>query len=97
MLMISVSVDRSTMAVNHFVASWRAGLRSSGLVVDMVVRSRVVKLTCYVEEHRDLGGNIISRLDNGDFSELIYSLMVLTDYHSRLHSVTTSSLCSTWM
>ena len=33
----------------------------------------------FVEEHRGLGGNIISRLDNGDFAGLIYSLLVLTD------------------
>ena len=32
-----------------------------------------------VEEHRGLGSNIISRLDNGVFAGLIYSLLVLTD------------------
>ena len=32
-----------------------------------------------VEEHRGLGGNIISRLDNGAFAGLFYSLLVLTD------------------
>ena len=30
-----------------------------------------------VEEHRGLGGNIISRLDHGAFAGLIYSLLVL--------------------
>ena len=29
-----------------------------------------------VEYHRGLGGNTISKLDNGDFSGLIYSLLV---------------------
>ena len=29
-----------------------------------------------VEEHRGIGGNIISRLDYGDFVGLIYSLLV---------------------
>ena len=32
-----------------------------------------------VEEHRGLGGNIISRLDSGAFAGLIYSSLVLTD------------------
>ena len=32
-----------------------------------------------VEDHRGLGGNIISRLYNGAFAGLIYSLLVLTD------------------
>ena len=78
-LMILVSVGQSTMAVNTSVDFWRARVRSASLVADMVVCSRVVKLTCFVEEHRGLGGNIISRLDNGDFSGLIYSFLVLTN------------------
>ena len=77
--MMSVSVGQSTMAVNPSVAFWRARVRSSGLVADMVVRSRVVKLTCYVEEYRGLGGNISSRLDHGASAGLIYSLLVLMD------------------
>ena len=32
-----------------------------------------------VEDHRGIGGNIISRLENGVFAGLIYSWMVLTD------------------
>ena len=31
-----------------------------------------------VEEHRSLGGSIISRLDNGDFVGLIFELLVLS-------------------
>ena len=79
MSIILVSVGQSMMAVNPSVAFSRARVRSSGLVVDMVVRSRGVNLTCYIEDHRDLGGNIIRRLDHGDFAELIYSLLVLTN------------------
>ena len=67
------------MAVNNYVAFWRARVRSDGLVSNMVVHSCVVKLTCYVEEPRSLGGNIIIRLDNGAFAGLIYSLLILTD------------------
>ena len=77
--MISVSVGQSTMAVNPSVAFCRARTRSAGLVADMVVRSRGMKLNCYVEEHHGLGGNIISRLNNRGFLGLIYSLLVLTD------------------
>ena len=95
--MISVSVGRSTMGVNTFVAFWRARVRSSGLVADMAVRSILVKLTCYVEEHRCLGGNIISRLDNRAYAGLIYSLLVLKDWRERLQYVTTSSLSFTWI
>ena len=51
-------------------------MRSSGLVADIV--SRVLKLTCYVEEHRSLGGSIITRLDNGAFVGLIYELLVFS-------------------
>ena len=56
-----------------------------------------IKANVTVEDHRGLGGNIIRRLDNGAFTDLIYSLLVLTDYNTRLHSVTTSSICSTSM
>ena len=77
--MMSVSVGRYTMAVNPSIAFCRARVRSDGLVADMVVRSCGVKLTCYVEEHRGIGGNIIRRLDNGAFAGLIYSLLILTD------------------
>ena len=76
---MSVSVGRSTIAVNTSVALWRLMVRSAEFVAHTVVRSRVVKLTCYVEDHCGLGDNIISRLDIGDFAGLIYSLMVLTD------------------
>ena len=40
-----------------------------------------MKLTCYVEEHCGIGGNIISRLDNGAFVGLIYSLLVFSQFH----------------
>ena len=40
-----------------------------------------MKLTCYVEEHRSLGGSIISRLDNGAFVGLIYELLVFSELH----------------
>ena len=63
--MMSVSVDQSTMAVNPSAAFCRARVIFTGLVSDMVVRSRGVKLTCYVEENRVLGDDIISRLNNG--------------------------------
>ena len=65
------------MAVNTSVTFCSARVRYDGLVVDMVVCSCGVKLTCYVEEHRGLDGNIIISLDNGAFSGLIYSLLVL--------------------
>ena len=45
-LMISVSVGQYTMAINPFVAFWRARVESAGLVANMVVCSHVVKLTC---------------------------------------------------
>ena len=67
-----VSMGQSMMSVNPSVDFCRERVRSAGLVAAMVVRSRGVKLTCYVEEHRGLGGNIISRLDNGAFAGLIY-------------------------
>ena len=34
-----------------------------------------------VEEHRSLGGSIISRLDNGAFNGLIYELLVFSQFH----------------
>ena len=77
--MMLVSVGRSTIAVNPPIHFYRAMVRSSGLFDDMVVRSRGVKLTCYIEKHRGLVGNIIIRLYNGAFAGLIYSLLVLTD------------------
>ena len=77
--MMSVSVHQSTITVNPSVAFCSERVRSAGLVSEMVFRSCRVKLTYYVEEHRGLGGNIISRLDNGAFAGLIYSLLVLTD------------------
>ena len=79
MSMMSVSVGQYMMALNPSVAFCRVRVRSTDLVADMVVRSRGVKLTWYVGDHRGLGGNIISRLDNGAFSGLIYWLLVLTD------------------
>ena len=67
------------MSVNPSFTFFRARVRSAGLVADMVVRSRNIYLTCYVEDHRGLGGNIIGRLDHGAFAVLIYSLLILTD------------------
>ena len=57
--MISISVGQSTMAVNPSVAFWGAKVRPAGLVSNMVARSCLVKLTCYVEEHCSIGGNIV--------------------------------------
>ena len=67
------------MSVNTSISFFSARVRSAGLFANMVVRSRGVKLTFYVEEHHVLGGNIFSRLYNGAFAGLIYSLLVLTD------------------
>ena len=53
------------------------GVSSAGLVADIVSRV-LVKLICYVEDHRSLGGSIISRLDNGAFVGLIYELLVFS-------------------
>ena len=64
------------IAVNPSVAFCSARVRSARLVADIVVVK--LKLTCYVEEHRTLGGSIISRLDNGAFVGLIYSLLVFS-------------------
>ena len=71
-----LSIGQSTIAVNPSVAFWSVRVRSAGLVADNV--RRVLKSTCYVEEHRSLGGIIISRLDNGTFVGLIYELLVLS-------------------
>ena len=79
MSMILVSVGQSMMALNPSVKFCRARIRSSGLVVDMVFRSRGVKLTYYAKDHRGIGGTIIGSLDNWAFAGLIYSLLVLTD------------------
>ena len=77
--MMSVPVGWYTMAVNPYVAFWRARVISAGLVANMVVRSHVVKLTFYAEDYHGLGGNIIRSLDNGASVGLIYSLLILTD------------------
>ena len=69
---MSVSVGQYTMVVNPSTAFFRARVRSSGLVVNMVVYSRGENLTCYIEEHRGIVGNTIIRLDNGAFLGLIY-------------------------
>ena len=53
------------IAVNPSVAFYSARMRSAGLVADIVVVN--LKLTCYVEDHRSIGGSILSRLDNGAF------------------------------
>ena len=63
----SLSVGLSTITVNPYAAFWIASVRSAGLVAEIVSRI-LVKLTCYIEEHRSLGGSIISRLDNGAFA-----------------------------
>ena len=78
-LMMSVSVGRSAMAVNPSGAFCSSRVKFARLVADMVVCSCGVMCTSYVEENRVLGGDIISRLDNGAFASLIYSLLVLTD------------------
>ena len=70
-----LSVGLSTITVNPSVAFWIARMSSFGLVDDITSRI-LVKLTCYDEEHRSLGGSIISRLDNGAFVGLIFELLV---------------------
>ena len=70
--MVSLSEGRSKIVVNPSVAFWRERVISAGLLANMAVCSRLVKITCYVEEHCSLGGNIISRLDNGGYAGLIY-------------------------
>ena len=50
-----------------------------------------------VEEHRCLGGNIFSRLDNGASAGLIYYLLVLTYYRNILQSSTIIYISSTGM
>ena len=72
----SLSVGWSRIAVNPYGAFCSARVRLDGLVADIVVR--VLKLTCYVEEHRILGDSIITRLYNGAFVGLIYSLLVFS-------------------
>ena len=52
-------------------------MRLAGLVAD-IVSQVLLKLTFYVEEHRSLGGRIISRLDNCAFVGLIYELLVFS-------------------
>ena len=63
------------MVVDPSVAFCRARVRSAGLVVDVVVHSCGLKLTCYFEEHRGICGNKISRLYHGAFSGLLHSLL----------------------
>ena len=70
----SLSVGLSTITVNSSIVFWIARVSSAGLVADIVSRV-LVKLTCYVEEHRSLGVSIISRLDNGAFVGLIFKLL----------------------
>ena len=65
--------------MNPSVAFCSAKLRSAGLVYDIM--DQLLKLTCYDEDHRSLGGSIISRLDNGAFVGSIYSLLVLSYFH----------------
>ena len=72
----SLFVGQYTIAVNSSVAFCSARARSNGLVADIVVVK--LKLTCHVKENRGLGGSIISRLDNGAFVGLIYSLLVFS-------------------
>ena len=69
MSMILVSVGQSMMAVKPSVEFCRVRIRSAGLVIDMVFRSRGAKLTYYAEEHRGIGGTIFGRLDNGSLQD----------------------------
>ena len=66
--------------MNPSVAFWSAWVISAGLVAD-IVSQVLLKLTCYVEEHRSICGRIISRLDNGAFVGLIYELLVFSYFH----------------
>ena len=73
----SLSIGLSTINVSPSVAFWIARVISASLIAYIVSRF-LVKLTCYVEEHRSLGGSIFSRLDNGAFVVLIYELLVFS-------------------
>ena len=77
---ILLSVGLSTISVDTFVAFWSARVRSAGLVAD-IVSQVLLKSTCYLEEHRSLGGSITSRLDNGAFVGLIYELLFFSYFH----------------
>ena len=46
-----------------------------------------------VEEHRSLGGSIISRLDNGAFVGLIYELLVFSWLHVEVVPPVTTHPC----
>ena len=46
-----------------------------------------------VEEHRSLGGSIISRLDNGAFVGLIYELLVFSKIHVEVVPPVTTHPC----
>ena len=63
--------------MEYTVAFWRARMSSAGFVANIMSRI-LVKVTCYVEEHRSLGGSTISRLDNGAFIGLIYEILVFS-------------------
>ena len=65
--------------MNPSVTFCSAMVISAGLVANIVVVK--LKLTCYVEEHCSLGGSITSKLYNGAFFGLIYSLLVLSYFH----------------
>ena len=55
------------MVVKPNVDFYRDRVRYAGLVADMVVHIRGLKITCYVEVNCGLGGNIFISLDNGAF------------------------------
>ena len=46
-----------------------------------------------VKEHHVLGGNIIIRLDNGNFVGLIYSLLVFSQFHLEVVPPVTTHPC----
>ena len=66
--------DIAPRAANYVTTAMGMGTGDGG-----IGGSRVVRYNDYiVEEHRGIGGNIISRLDHGAFVGLIYSLLVFS-------------------
>ena len=76
------------IAVNTSVTFYIVRVRLAGLVANIVVVK--LKLTCYVEEHRSLGGSINSKLYDGAFVGLIYSLLVFSLFHVEVFPTVTT-------
>ena len=71
--------DQQIVLVTHRLDSCFGNMHhASFLVMDMFDVVAFLVLHGCVEEHRSLGGSIISRLDNGAFVGLIYELLVFS-------------------